>query len=82
MVRRRIGDFPGRRLIGLVRLGAGPGAGRRRLPVSKIITLTGPATLALPGALALFVQQYGQQRHAPLSGPAPTTQTARSLKKP
>ncbi|MBH1958216.1 hypothetical protein [Polaromonas sp.] len=50
--------------------------------MSKIITLTGPATLALPGALALFVQQYGQQRHAPLSGPAPTTQTARSLKKP
>ncbi|CAN5349163.1 hypothetical protein BH10PSE16_BH10PSE16_13350 [soil metagenome] len=34
------------------------------------------------GALALFVQQYGQQRHAPLSGPVPITQTARSSQKP
>ena len=32
------------------------------------------ASQNLPGAVALFGQQYGQQRRMPLPGPAPTTQ--------
>ena len=34
------------------------------------------------GAFALFVQQYGQERRAPLAGPAQTTTTSGSLKNP
>jgi len=34
------------------------------------------------GAFALFVQQYGQERRAPLAGAVQTTMTSRSLKNP
>ena len=34
------------------------------------------------GGVALFVQQYGQQRRMPVPGPAPTTQATGPLKNP
>ena len=36
--------------------------------------------VTLSGGVALFVQQYGQQRRMPLSGPVPTTQAHGPLK--
>ncbi|MDB5931781.1 MAG: hypothetical protein JWR60_3488 [Polaromonas sp.] len=61
--------------------------------ITFLVTLSGVAIAGVgsafwgvaAGALALFVQQYGQQRQAPLPEPLPniqTNQTARSTKSP
>lgn len=58
--------------------------------ITFLVTLSGVAIAGVgsafwrvvAGRVALFVQQYGQEDRAPLSGPAKTTTTSRSLKNP
>ena len=58
--------------------------------VTFLVTLYGVAIAAVgsafwgvaAGAFPLFVQQYGQERRAPLAGAVQTTMTSRSLKNP
>jgi len=63
-------------------------AHRQAALITFLVTLSGIAIAGVgsafwgvvAGGMALFVQQYGQARRAPLSGPAKTTTNSRSLK--